>query len=77
MYYKRTLRNFDIQKATLKNNFDMPLNNELREKRNLKIYNRYKELYDLEFLRHERVLKVLSEEFFFIRNHYRKNCFRG
>lgn len=42
----------------------MPRSNELKEKRNLKIYNRYKELYNLSHLRHQRVLELLSEEFF-------------
>lgn len=42
----------------------MPRSNELLKKRNLLIYSRYKELYDLNHLRHERVLELLSEEYF-------------
>jgi len=36
----------------------------LLKARNCKIYNRYKELYDVNFLRHARVLELLSNEFF-------------
>lgn len=32
--------------------------------RNKKIFSRYKELYDLNFLRHTRVLELLSQEFY-------------
>lgn len=39
-------------------------NNDLLKVRNSKIYQRYKELYDIEFLRHERVLELLSTEFY-------------
>lgn len=42
----------------------MPNRNELQKLRNEKIYNRYKELYDINFLRHEKVVEVLSTEFF-------------
>jgi hypothetical protein len=39
---------------------------ELLKKRNQKIYLRYKELYDVKFLRHEKVLEQLSEEFYLL-----------
>ncbi len=43
----------------------MPVrNNELLKERNNKIYQRYKELYDINFLRHEKVLELLSKEFY-------------
>lgn len=37
---------------------------ELLKIRNEKIYARYKELYDIKFLRHCKVLDILSEEFY-------------
>jgi hypothetical protein len=37
---------------------------DLLKQRNEKIYTRYKELYDINFLRHEKVLEVLSNEFY-------------
>ena len=42
----------------------MPRNNTLLEKRNKEIYRRYKELYDVNFLRHEKVLEMLANEFY-------------
>ncbi len=39
-------------------------NNNLLNARNSKIYLRYKELYDIQFLRHEKVLELLSTEFY-------------
>jgi len=42
----------------------MPKSIKLLELRNNKIYAKYKELYDINFLRHEKVLEVLSMEFF-------------
>lgn len=39
-------------------------NNGLLKVRNIKIYQRYKELYDIQFLRHEKVLELLSIEFY-------------
>lgn len=39
---------------------------ELIKRRNEKIYHRYKELYDINYLRHERVLDLLSDEFFIL-----------
>jgi hypothetical protein len=39
-------------------------NNDLLNARNNKIYVRYKELYDIQFLRHEKVLELLSIEFY-------------
>ncbi len=39
-------------------------NNDLLNARNSKIYMRYKELYDIQFLRHEKVLELLSIEFY-------------
>lgn len=43
----------------------MPVrNNELLKERNNKIYQRYKELYDINFLRHDKVLEMLSKEFY-------------
>jgi hypothetical protein len=42
----------------------MPRNNELLEERNALIYSRYKELYDINFLRHDKVLEKLSSEYF-------------
>ncbi|MEJ7821977.1 MAG: hypothetical protein WKF85_06625 [Chitinophagaceae bacterium] len=43
----------------------MPVrNNELLKERNNKIYQRYKELYDIDFLRHGKVLELLSKEFY-------------
>ena len=43
----------------------MPVrNNELLTERNNKIYDRYKELYNIDFLRHAKVLELLSKEFY-------------
>ena len=42
----------------------MPKNSALMTLRNEKIYTRYKELYDINFLRHEKVLQSLSTEFY-------------
>lgn len=44
----------------------MPRSNELKEKRNRKIYDRYKELYNVNYIQHKRVLELLSEEFFLV-----------
>ena len=44
----------------------MPPRNELLKARNTKIYQRYKELYDINFLRHEKVLELLSKEFYIL-----------
>jgi predicted nuclease with TOPRIM domain len=42
----------------------MSRNSHLLKERNEKIYKRYKELYDINFLRHTKVLEVLSKEFY-------------
>ena len=39
-------------------------NNDLLNARNSKIYLRYKELYDIQSLRHGKVLELLSNEFY-------------
>lgn len=57
----------EVKKLSSKNKFDMPLRaDELIRKRNEKIYHRYKELYDINYLRHERVLELLVDEFFIL-----------
>jgi hypothetical protein len=42
----------------------MARNNDLLTERNIKIYSRYKELYDIKYLRHDRALELLSKEFY-------------
>jgi hypothetical protein len=39
---------------------------ELLEIRNERIYKRYKELYDIQFLRNEKVCELLSDEFYIL-----------
>lgn len=38
--------------------------NGLLEERNQKMFDRYKELYNISFLRHDKVLDILSKEFY-------------
>lgn len=42
----------------------MPRNKELFKKRNEAIYTKYKQLYQVHFLRHSKILEQLSQEFF-------------